>query len=123
MYKSLPPSTESGIDVPENFIIPDLPNIPPGCEDNLSKERLCKISSGHSGHSQHVITLRPVNLEEIPHSVSKHTLEKEMISGFQGMGSTKNTVWPIINVPMSSSDHVLSVDPVHNEQPGKSLDF
>ena len=82
MYKTLPPPTESGIDVPENFIIPDLPNIPPGCEEHLSKKRLGKISSGHSGHSHHVITLSPVNLKVIPHSVSKHTLEKEMIPRF-----------------------------------------
>src|SRR4051812_18176328 len=123
MYKTLPPSSKSWIDMSEYFIIPHLPYIPPSCENHLSKKRLSKLSSGHGGHSHHIITLGPINLEKGPDSVGKQTLEEEVISGFQCVGSAQNTLRSIINVTVSSNDHIFSVDSVHDDQPGKSLDL
>ena len=122
MNEAISPRPERWFDVPESSVIPDLPNIPPGSENHLPKERFVEILSSMACNLHHVITVFPYNLQINPHPNTEIALEKEVVSVLQYPSWTKYTFRPIINPPVPPLDHVLSVNPVHYNKPSKHLD-
>ena len=122
MNEAIPPCPERWLNVPESSIIPDLPNIPPGRENHLPKERLVEIIPSMMSNFHHIITIFPLNLQIVPHANTKIALEKEVIFVLQYPSRTKNTFWSLINPPMPPLNHVLGVNPVHYNKPSKHLD-
>ena len=107
--------------MPETFIIPDHPYIPPGSKHHFSKKWLIEGLSGSLGNLNHIRTLTPINLQICPNSNTEVALEKEMISSFQAVCMAEHTFRSILNVPVSFSNHVLGIDTIHNNQPGKNF--
>ena len=122
MNEAIFPHPERWLDVPESSVIPDLPNIPPGCKYHLLEERFVEILSSMACNLHHVITVFPDNLQIIPHPNTEIALGKKMVSVLKCPSWTKYTFKPIINLPVSPLDHVLSVNPVHYNKPSKHLD-
>ena len=85
MYKRSPPMIEARSDMPKNFSIPDQPNIPGSSEDHFSKKGLIEIPPSIENNVCHVVTMRPIYLKIIPHTLTKKAIEKEMIHIFSGL--------------------------------------
>ena len=71
----------------------------------------------------HVIPSFPINLVKVPNPLTEITIEEEVISSFPGVSGTKHTINSIIYMPMPSFHHILSVESIHDEHPGKDLDL
>ena len=123
MNKASPPLCKGGPDMPETFIIPDHPYVPPGSKHHFSKKRLIKGLLGAHGNLNHVRTLAPINLQICPNSNTEVALEKEMISSLQVLCMAEHTLRAILNVPVSSDEHVLCIEAIHNNHPRKNLVF
>ena len=110
-------------DMPETFSIPDQPDIPPGSEHHFSKERLFERLSGPLGNVIHVRTIAPINLQICPYSSTAVALKKEMVFVLQVMGGAEHTLRAILDMPVSSDNHVFCVEMIHDHQPGKNFGF
>lgn len=122
MNETIPPCPERRPNMPESSVIPHFPNIPPSKEDHFYKKRLAEILSGMQSHFHHVIAILPNDLQIIPHTDTEIALEKEVVSVLKCPSRTENAFRPIINPPMPALNHVLGVNPVHYDQPGKHFD-
>ena len=107
--------------MPETFIVPDHPYVPPGSKHHFSKKWFIEGILGALGNMNHVRTMAPVNLQICPYSNTEVALEKEMISGLQVLGMAEHTLRAILNVPVSSDEHVLCIEAIHNNQPSKNF--
>src|SRR4051812_43215371 len=110
MNEANPSFCKRGPDMPETFIIPDHPYVPPGSKHHFSEERFIEGLLSAIGNVNHVRTLVPINLQICPYSSTEVALEKEMISGLQVLGVTEHTLRAILNIPVPSDKHVLSIE-------------
>ena len=117
------PSGKRWPNMPETFSILDQPNIPPGSEHHFSKERLVERLSGPLGNVNHVRSISPINLQISPYSSTEIALEKKMVSVLQMLCRAEHTLRAILNMPVSSEEHVFSVETIHDHQPGKNFCF
>ena len=76
LEKAIPPLPESRSEIPEDFVIPDFPYIPPSEEDHLREERLVEIPPGVMCNLYHILTVEPCNLYIVPHSHAEVALEE-----------------------------------------------
>src|SRR4051812_7428875 len=107
MYKASPPLCKRGPDMPETFIIPDHPYVPPSSKHHFSKKWLIEGLLGALGNLNHVRTMAPINLQIRPYSNTEVALEKEMISSLLVLCMAEHTLRAILNVPVPSGKHVL----------------
>ena len=107
---------KEGFYVPESSVIPDLPNIPPGSENHLPKERFVEILPSMACNLHHVITVFSYNLQINPHPNTEIALEKEVVSVLKYPSWTEYTFRPIINLALPALNHILGVYSIHNDK-------
>ena len=74
--KRRPPPTKRRPNIPENPIIPNIPDVPACQENHLREERLSKIPSSMIGNGNHIISSHPVDLKIIPDPTTEVTLKE-----------------------------------------------
>jgi len=121
MNEANPPLSKRRPDMLETFSIPDQPDVPPGSKHHFSEERFIERLLGALGNVNHVRTMAPINLQVCPYSSTEVALEKEMISGLQVLGIAKHTLRTIQDVPVSSDEHILCVETIHDYQPSENF--
>src|SRR4051812_12984328 len=109
MNKDNPPLGKRWPDMLETFSIPDQLDVPPGSEHHFSEVRFIEGLLGIFGNVSHVRTIAPINLQICPYSRTEVALKKEMISVLQVMCGAEHTLRAILDVPVSSDNHVFCV--------------
>ena len=119
MHKPTPPPCKRRPLMLKHPRIPYHPDMPPSCENYLSKKRLIERSLGLVGDLSHVSPRQPFNLKEVPNPVAEITHEEKMVSILHKVCMTENTIWAIINFPMPALNHVLCIYSIHHHKPSK----
>ena len=122
MNGTIPPLPERWMDMSKSLIIPQFQNIPPCKENHFRKEWFIESPPSMQSNFHHVITILPINLQIIPHTDTEIAVEKKMVSVLKSPSWTEYTFRPIIDPPMPTLNHVLGVNPVHYDHPGKHFD-
>ena len=114
MYKTAPPGSKSSLNSPESSPISQNPNIPSSREHHFKEEWVSKSFPCLGDTLLDTRAMSPINLQVIPNPATEVTFKEQVVSGFPSSQGTKKAVNPIIKMPMSSFDHVLSIKHVHD---------
>jgi hypothetical protein len=112
MYEASSPSSEGRENVLKDCFISLLPNMPTGQDNHFSKKRFPKILSCCRENLLKTITITPLNLQVVPNPNAERALKEQVLPILSRMSWAKNTVKDISNIPVTSSDHVPSIQAV-----------
>jgi hypothetical protein len=105
----------------EDSLIPLLPNVPKSNDHHLRKERFTEFPHCSRHYNFQSRSRLPLNLKIIPYPYTEITMEKQMHPILSNMCRAENTKWIICNSPIPPSQHILSVEPITDQQPSKDF--
>ena len=80
--KTSPPLSKRRLDIAEDPVISDRPDVPTSQKDHFCKEWLLKFPSGSICYGSHIIPYLPIDLQVVPDSATEIAAEEEMIPIF-----------------------------------------
>jgi hypothetical protein len=115
MDKITLPSSKSGSLIIENFPISQKPNLPTRCDHHLHEVGFPKLDLALNHH------LHELALEDSSEQADLNCIQKTDAPYLHELSSGKAHNGILGNLPMTSLQHILSIQTIFQEQPSKEL--